>query len=299
MEILSFLVPIAGVWGSTKCPRYTLLNPIGWMTWQTPVESKFTHCHSCFAFTQEQTFVPNEAPRLENRALSYTKLEVQGSVRLIKLNSSYWTLHDANTTPGCSLLGVFLLLLLIAAYAGLTSIQLGQYVNDKVLHFTTFFALTVAFYWVVDTNRRRVMNMALVVCTIVLGVGSEFVQSFLDNGREFDLYDIIANVIGSLLGVGLCSWYHKRMLERKRRRRYSAVPGEEQGDVELGEGHESGVVEGNSRSQTLEEEVDNWDENENDDDWDEDETHQTSTNTKVLESNADNGDLGDTKKRMD
>ncbi|PCD41807.1 hypothetical protein AU210_004351 [Fusarium oxysporum f. sp. radicis-cucumerinum] len=161
--------------------------------------------------------------------------------------------------------GVFLLLLLIAAYAGLTSIQLGQYVNDKVLHFTTFFALTVVFYWVVDTNRRRVMNMTLVVCTIVLGIGSEFVQSFLDNGREFDLYDIIANVIGSLLGVGLCSWYHKRMLERKRRRRYSAVPGEEQGDVELGEGHESG----------------------------------TSTNTQALETNADNGDLGDTKKRMD
>ncbi|KAJ9426711.1 hypothetical protein QL093DRAFT_2187519 [Fusarium oxysporum] len=180
-----------------------------------------------------------------------------------------------------SLLGVFLLLLLIAAYAGLTSIQLGQYVNDKVLHFTTFFALTVVFYWVVDTNRRRVMNMTLVVCTI------------------FDLYDIIANVIGSLLGVGLCSWYHKRMLERKRRRRYSAVPGEEQGDVELGEGHESGVMEGNSRSQTLEEEVDNWDENQIDDDWDEDEAHETSTNTQALETNADNGDLGDTKKRMD
>lgn len=195
--------------------------------------------------------------------------------------------------------GVFLLLLLIAAYAGLTSIQLGQYVNDKALHFTTFFALTVVFYWVVDTNRRRVMNMTLVVCTIVLGVGSEFVQSFLDNGREFDLYDIIANVIGSLLGIGLCSWYHKRMLERKRRRRYSAVPGEEQGDVELGEGHESGVMEGSSRSQTLEEEVDNWDENEIDDDWDEDETHEASTNSKTLETNADNGDLGDTKKRMD
>lgn len=275
---------------------------------------------------------------MENRVLSYTKLEVKGSIRLIRLNSSYWTLHDANTTPGCryvmalcptclsvvnglpshsrinfqnsntesltmnktnSLLGVFLLLLLIAAYAGLTSIQLGQYVNDKVLHFTTFFALTVVFYWVVDTNRRRVMNMTLVVCTIVLGIGSEFVQSFLDNGREFDLYDIIANVIGSLLGVGLCSWYHKRMLERKRRRRYSAVPGEEQGDVELGEGHESGVMEGNSRSQTLEEEVDNWDENQIDDDWDEDEAHETSTNTQALETNADNGDLGDTKKRMD
>ncbi|KAM0348419.1 hypothetical protein ACHAPU_004391 [Fusarium lateritium] len=196
--------------------------------------------------------------------------------------------------------GVFVLLLLIAAYAGLTSVQLGQYVNDKVLHFVTFFTLSVVFYWVVDTNRRRVMNMTLVVCTIVLGVGSEFVQSFLDNGREFDLYDIVANVIGSLLGVGLCSWYHKRMLERKRRRRYSAVPGEDEGDVELGEGHETGVVEGTTRPRTLEEEVDNWDENQLDDEWDEEDTHEAPTNNAHLsDDSADIGDLGDSKKRMD
>ncbi|KAG5656221.1 hypothetical protein HG530_015652 [Fusarium avenaceum] len=196
--------------------------------------------------------------------------------------------------------GVFVLLLLLAAYAGLTTVQLGQYVNDKVLHFVTFFTLSVVFYWVVDTNRRRVMNMTLVVCTIVLGVGSEFVQSFIDNGREFDLYDIVANVIGSLLGVGLCSWYHKRMLERKRRRRYSAVPGEDDADVELGEDHETGVVEGTSRSRTLEEEVDNWDENQIDDEWDEDDTHEASANNAhVLDNSADIGDLGDMKKRMD
>ncbi|KAF5659671.1 hypothetical protein FHETE_9316 [Fusarium heterosporum] len=196
--------------------------------------------------------------------------------------------------------GVFVLLLLIAAYAGLTSVQLGQYVNDKVLHFVTFFTLSIVFYWVVDTNRRRVINMTLVVCTIVLGVGSEFVQSFLDNGREFDLYDIVANVIGSLLGVGLCSWYHKRMLERKRRRRYSAVPGEDEGDVELGEGHETGVVEGSARSRTLEEEVDNWDENQLDDEWDEEDAHEAPTNNAYLsDDSADIGDLGDSKKRMD
>ena len=214
---------------------------------------------------------------------------------LIAIDTMLYTMGDIDY----SLSGVFLLLLLIAAYAGLTSIQLGQYVNDKVLHFITFFIITVVFYWVVDTNRRRVMNMTLVVCTIVLGVGSEFVQSFLDNGREFDLYDIVANVIGSLLGVGICSWYHKRMLERKRRRRYSAVPGEDEGDVELGEGHETGVVDESSRARTLEEEVDNWDENQIDDDWDEEEAHETSTNTHALDNSADIGDLADSKKRMD
>lgn len=102
--------------------------------------------------------------------------------------------------------------------------------------------------------------MTLIVCTLVLGVGSEFLQSFLPNDRDFDLYDIVANVVGSLAGLGLCSWYHKRMLERRRQHKsYNTVPGQGDDDVELGEGQESGVEE--TRPRTLEEEVDNWDEN--------------------------------------
>ena len=64
------------------------------------------------------------------------------------------------------------------------------------------------------------------------------------------------------------------MLDRKRAVKYNAIPGED-GDVELGgsdgtdhgNGQETGIT-GTARSQTLEEEVDNWDEN--DEEWDED-----------------------------
>lgn len=178
--------------------------------------------------------------------------------------------------------GVFFLLLLLAGYAGLTSLQVGAYVNDKVLHTFTFFLLTVVFYWIVDTNRRRTLHFTLVVCTLCLGVGSEFLQGFLPNGRDFDFYDIVANLVGSLAGLGLCSMYHKRMLERKRSRKsYTAVPDgvDDEGDIELGEGivgaQESGVMEASgaagegpsSKTMSLEEQVDNWDENAPDD-WD-------------------------------
>lgn len=119
------------------------------------------------------------------------------------------------------------------------------------------------------------------VCTLCLGVGSEFLQGFLPNGRDFDFYDIVANLVGSLAGLGLCSMYHKRMLERKRSRKsYTAVPDgvEDEGDIELGEGvgaQESGVMEASgaagegpsSKNMSLEEQVDNWDEN-TPDDWD-------------------------------
>jgi VanZ family protein len=206
--------------------------------------------------------------------------------------------------------GVFFLLLLLAGYAGLTSLQVNVYVDDKFLHFVTFFLLTLVFYWIVDTNRRRTLNLTLVVCTVGLGVGSEFLQEFVtNNDRRFDIFDVVANVVGSLVAVGLCSFYHLRMLERKRQRKqYGAVPGEdpENEDLELGEGigrqHEEGVTSG-ERAPTLVEEVDNWDENA-EDAWEE---HDGDVGTATGHAAAKgkgkdvevNGDHGDTKQRSD
>lgn len=71
-----------------------------------------------------------------------------------------------------------------------------------------------------------------------------------------------------------------RMLERKRlAKTYLAVPGDEDADLELGEGvgaQESGTTIADLPApQTLDEEVDNWDENA-EDAWDEEE-HATGT----------------------
>lgn len=112
------------------------------------------------------------------------------------------------------------------------------------------------------------------MCTAGLSIGSEFLQGLLPNDRDFDPYDILANVIGSTLALLLCSWYHKRMLERRRaNKHYDIVPGEELGDdlerdVELGEGigtQETGTIPAPSvnegHKKTVTEELDSWDEN--------------------------------------
>jgi len=170
------------------------------------------------------------------------------------------------------LLGAFFFLCLLAGYAGLSALQVDAVVNDKVLHFITFFVLTTCFYWILDTSRRRNLNLTLLVCTGVLGVGSEVLQGFLPNGRTFDFYDIASNIVGSLGGLALSSWYHSRMLERKRlAKHYQAVPGSDEHDLELGDGvgaQDSGITA--ASAPTLDEEVDNWDENV-EDAWDEDE----------------------------
>jgi len=177
--------------------------------------------------------------------------------------------------------GAFLFLLATAGYAGLTSLQLDSFINDKALHALTLFILTTCFYWILDTSRRRNLNLTLLVCTGILGIGSEILQHFLPNDRVFDLYDIVANIVGSLAALALSSWYHMRMLERKRlAKHYQVVPGDEEADLELGEGvgaQESGTVGAAAAAPTLEQEVDNWDEN-IDDAWDEEE-HATGTDS--------------------
>jgi VanZ family protein len=142
--------------------------------------------------------------------------------------------------------------------------------NDKFLHLVTFFLLSIAFYWIPDTSRRRALQVSLLVCTLLLGVGSEVLQSLLPNDRLFDPFDIVANVVGSLGGIGLCGWYHRRMMERRRKARFDAlaeggVGNEDDDDIELGLNDSSNNKNGIGPQETgitsLEHEVDNWDEN--------------------------------------
>ncbi|OCK82436.1 hypothetical protein K432DRAFT_380442 [Lepidopterella palustris CBS 459.81] len=203
--------------------------------------------------------------------------------------------------------GAFAGVCLIAALAGFSSSKysLPAYKeSDKALHFVCFFLLTITFYWILETNRRRVLQFTFIVCPLCLGFGSEILQGLLPNDREFDYYDILANVLGSLFAITICNWYHKRMLERKRAARgYHAVVGDDtEGlDVELGEGigtQESGVARPGT-TPTVEQELDNWDENA--EDWEETEPTEHSTNEQGPNMPSSSGDLGvaDIKKRND
>ncbi|KAL9130922.1 MAG: hypothetical protein Q9217_001025 [Psora testacea] len=125
--------------------------------------------------------------------------------------------------------GAFLLLVLLVAYLGLGSLQIPQ-------------------YWIFDSTRRRIFNLTLLSVTVFFGIGSEGLQGLVTN-RQFDPLCIAANIVGSLSALGLCTVYHKRMLDRRRRAKgYGAVPQEGE-DLEL-EGQETGVVEDGGEGST-------------------------------------------------
>ncbi|KAM5441317.1 hypothetical protein MferCBS31731_003746 [Microsporum ferrugineum] len=195
--------------------------------------------------------------------------------------------------------GAFAALFLLSAYIGLlphsTTSKEGELpalsplrINDKILHVVTLFLLSLAFYWILDTTRRRTLHLTLVVCTLVLGIGSEIAQFLIPNGRSFDPLNVLANVVGSLGAIGLCTWYHKRMLERRRKARFGALMGNTENDVELGLANGTGEQEtGVTNVQSLEDEVDNWDENA-EDNWDDAED----IGDSGLTASDSGGDLG-------
>ena len=129
------------------------------------------------------------------------------------------------------------------------------------------------------------------------------VQGFLPNDRQFDYLDVVANVLGSLAALGLAGWYHRRSAERRRKAKYSTLAGDApagEEDLELGEGaglasrddvagQETGVV---AVPRTVEDEVDNWDENAVDEAWDEDDDATTgdSAGTKMTPASSSVGD---------
>ncbi|CEL08025.1 Putative VanZ domain protein [Aspergillus calidoustus] len=207
--------------------------------------------------------------------------------------------------------GAFVVLLLLSAYVGLLPhrdsppVSPSLQPNDKFLHLVTFFALSLIFYWIPDTSRRRTLHLTLVVCTLVLGVGSEILQGILPNGRSFDPFDILANIVGSAGAVGLCSWYHRRMLERRRKARFGSL-GEGGDDLELGMGpgprEDDGLGAQESGVMDLEQEVDNWDENAVDN-WDTDDNDDpsilTGTTTVEREDQKTPGDKTEGGKRSD
>lgn len=85
----------------------------------------------------------------------------------------------------------FIISCLVSLFLGFGHVSFN---NDKFLHFAMFFIMTGFFYWIFDTNALKHLRIAtFVVCTLIMGIASEFVQGLLPY-REFDSDDIIVSI---------------------------------------------------------------------------------------------------------
>ena len=113
-------------------------------------------------------------------------------------------------------------------------------INDKILHFVCFFLATAMFYMIWDVDeparasylwRNASLILTGVTCFLVGGIGSEIVQSLLPY-KQFQMGDIIANLLGSSLGLFFSYHLEKRYRARRELERlYAPLDIEDYGDL--------------------------------------------------------------------
>jgi VanZ family protein len=72
---------------------------------------------------------------------------------------------------------------------------------DKVVHFCMYFGLTILACWSMHAEVRHRWYFIVVLFAIGWGVTMEIFQLLMHLGRSFDLYDILANSMGALIGA--------------------------------------------------------------------------------------------------
>lgn len=70
---------------------------------------------------------------------------------------------------------------------------------DKLGH--VVFYMIFSFLWSMSQRQRNYNKKNVLFFAISFGVLMEICQLYLFNGRSFELYDILANIIGSVIGV--------------------------------------------------------------------------------------------------
>ncbi|SJX62926.1 uncharacterized protein SRS1_13752 [Sporisorium reilianum f. sp. reilianum] len=114
-------------------------------------------------------------------------------------------------------------------------------INDKILHFVCFFLATAMFYMIWDVDeparasyvwRNASLILTALTCFVVGGIGSEIVQSLLPY-KVFQWGDIVANLLGSSLGLFFSYHLEKRYRARRELERlYAPLDIEDYGDLD-------------------------------------------------------------------
>ena len=90
------------------------------------------------------------------------------------------------------------LVLLVACWVPASTLPSAAVLSwDKLLHMVAF--LAVSFCW----RRAGLGTRRTLLLCVLLAVGTEVGQSLLAGGRQGDVYDALADLVGSVLGTAL------------------------------------------------------------------------------------------------
>ncbi len=83
---------------------------------------------------------------------------------------------------------------------------------DKVVHFSFYFGFVFLWFrYLFFLNSVSIKyKISLVVASILMGVVIEWAQGYYTTTRTSDIWDVVANTIGSLVGIFTISWLLNR-----------------------------------------------------------------------------------------
>ena len=76
--------------------------------------------------------------------------------------------------------------------------------GDKISHAIAY--LSLGFSWSLVWDNQKYAPLKVLLFLFLLGLGLEMTQFYFLTGRYFEIFDIIANIIGAIGGITIKHW---------------------------------------------------------------------------------------------
>ena len=80
---------------------------------------------------------------------------------------------------------------------------------DKLVHIGLFAVLIFLWRSAFDSDQPK-YNLILLFSAVLYGLAVEYIQRYFVPNRDFDLYDVLADTIGAIIGLIVCSSAHRK-----------------------------------------------------------------------------------------
>ncbi len=97
---------------------------------------------------------------------------------------------------------IFITVTSLISLKGLKTVSISINNFDKIVHFTSYFILTLSWFFATQAlTKKRKNKIILVLSLISYGIIIEALQGSMTTHRQADIYDILANSIGVILAT--------------------------------------------------------------------------------------------------
>ena len=101
-------------------------------------------------------------------------------------------------------LTIFITIVSLVSLRGFKTISINISNFDKIVHFTSYFLLTLSWFFATQYTIKKTTSKAILIGIIIsYGIIIEALQGGMTTHRQADFYDILANSIGVLLAATL------------------------------------------------------------------------------------------------